>query len=67
MIRAVFPASGNNCGQLAQAYFSRFYSPTMALKFWSIGDTLAGNTAPQEAEINVAASMPLTAHRRPLP
>lgn len=42
-IRAVSPASGNNCGQLAQASFYRFHFPTMGFNFWSIGDTLPGN------------------------
>jgi hypothetical protein len=34
-IRAVFPASGNKCGQLAQASFSRIYFATGGEKYWS--------------------------------
>ncbi len=48
-IRAVFPASGNHCGQLAQAYFSRVHFPTVGLRNCSKGISFKGNIAPEPA------------------
>jgi hypothetical protein len=36
----VFPAGGNNCSQLAQAYFSRFHFATDGEESWSKGTSL---------------------------